>query len=62
MIDEACKKYFFSNFGIMQLIRRNGYEWRPIASEQERAVMVERLASREVDEEAFAAWLEQQIA
>jgi death-on-curing protein len=47
---------------MIELIRRNGREWRPVASEQERAEMVERLAAREIDEGAFAAWLEAQIA
>jgi death on curing protein len=47
---------------MIELIRRNGREWRPVAPEMERAQMVERLAAREVSEAAFAAWLEKQIA
>jgi death-on-curing protein len=47
---------------MIELIRRNGREWRPAAPAMERAEMVERLAARDVTEEAFAAWLEQQIA
>ncbi len=46
---------------MIELIRRNGREWRPVAPNRERAEMVERLAAREVDEQAFAAWLERQI-
>jgi death-on-curing protein len=47
---------------MIELIRRNGREWRPVASEVERAEIVERLAARELTEADFAAWLEQQIA
>jgi death-on-curing protein len=47
---------------MIELIRRNGCEWRPAAPELERAAMVERLAARDVDEAAFAAWVERQIA
>ena len=46
----------------IELIRRNDREWKPIASELERAEMVERLAARELDEEDFAVWLERQIS
>ncbi len=46
---------------MIELIRRNGWEWRPVAPPIERAAMVERLAAREIDEAAFAAWLEAQI-
>lgn len=46
---------------MIELIRRNGCEWRPVAPASERAEMVERLAAREITEGAFAAWLEQQI-
>jgi death on curing protein len=47
---------------MIELIRRNGREWRPVAPVVERARMVERLAAREIDETGFAAWLEQQVA
>jgi len=47
---------------MIELIRRNGREWRPVAPAMERAAMVERLAAREIDEVGFAAWLERQIA
>jgi death on curing protein len=46
----------------IELIRRNGREWAPVASERERAAMVERLAAREIDEDDFARWLGDQIA
>ncbi|HEV7774050.1 MAG TPA: Fic family protein [Conexibacter sp.] len=47
---------------MIELIRRNGHEWSPVAPVLERAEMVERLASRDLDEDGFAAWVEQQIA
>jgi death-on-curing protein len=47
---------------MIELIRRNGSEWRPVAPVMERVTMVERLAARELSETDFAAWLEQQIA
>lgn len=47
---------------MIELIRRNGRDWRPVAPDTERAAMVERLAAREIDEATFAAWLERQIA
>jgi death on curing protein len=47
---------------MVELIRRNGGEWRPVAPALERAEMVERLAAREVDEDVFARWVERQIA
>jgi death-on-curing protein len=47
---------------MIELIRRNGREWRPVAPEMERAEMVERLAARELTEDEFAVWLERQIA
>ena len=47
---------------MIELIRRNGCEWRPVAPAAERAEMVERLASRELSEDEFAVWLERQIA
>ncbi len=47
---------------MIELIRRNGREWRPLAPDLERATMVERLASREVTEAEFASWLESQIS
>jgi death on curing protein len=46
---------------MIELIRRNGREWAPVASERERAAMVERLAAREIEERDFAAWLGDQI-
>ncbi|HKG38173.1 MAG TPA: Fic family protein [Conexibacter sp.] len=47
---------------MIELIRRNGCEWAPVAPLLERAAMVERLAAREIDEDEFARWVEQQIA
>ena len=46
---------------MIELIRRNDREWAPIASEAERAAMIERLAAREIDEDDFASWLGNQI-
>jgi len=46
---------------MIELIRRNDREWRPVASVMDRARMVERLAAREIDEPTFAAWVEQQV-
>jgi death on curing protein len=46
---------------MIELIRRNGGEWRPVAPDLERAEMVDRLAGRDLTEEDFAAWLEAQI-
>jgi len=46
---------------MIELIRRNGAEWSPVAPDMERAEMVERLAARELTEEEFAVWLERQI-
>lgn len=46
---------------MIELIRRNGWEWAPVADEHERAAMVERLAAREIEEDDFAAWLGDQI-
>jgi death on curing protein len=47
---------------MIELIRRNGREWKPIASPGERATMVERLAARDIDEAEFAVWVGAQIA
>lgn len=47
---------------MIELIRRNGRDWKPVAAMLERATMVERLAARAIDEAGFAAWLERQIA
>jgi death-on-curing protein len=46
---------------MIELIRRNGGAWRPVAGVAERTRMIERLAARVVSEEQFAAWLERQI-
>lgn len=46
---------------MIELIRRNGREWKPVAPDMERAAMVERLAARDLTEADFAAWLERQI-
>jgi death on curing protein len=46
---------------MIELIRRNGRGWRPVAPVMERAQMVERLAARDVTEADFAAWLQRQI-
>jgi death on curing protein len=47
---------------MIELIRRNGCEWAPLAPQLERAEMVERLAARDLEESEFARWVEQQIA
>ncbi len=47
---------------MIELIRRNGREWKPVAPELERAEIVERLAARDLTEADFARWLEAQIA
>lgn len=46
---------------MIELIRRNGGEWSPVAGDDERAAAIERLAAREIDEAAFAAWVERQM-
>lgn len=46
---------------MIELIRRNGGEWRPVASVGERVQTMERLAAREVGEPEFAAWLASQV-
>jgi len=46
---------------MIELIRRNGADWRPVAGDGERAAMVERLAARDIDEWHFAAWLAGQV-
>jgi death-on-curing protein len=47
---------------MIELLRRNGCDWKPVAPVLERAEMVERLAARELTEADFAAWLSAQIA
>jgi death on curing protein len=47
---------------MIELIRRNGAEWAPIAPHAERATMVERLAGREIEEREFAAWVAAQVS
>jgi death-on-curing protein len=47
---------------MIELIRRNGRKWRPVADDTERTRMVEALAAHAVTEDQFAAWLERQIA
>jgi death on curing protein len=47
---------------MIELIRRNGWEWAPVASVPERVAMIERLAARGIGEAAFADWLEAQLA
>lgn len=47
---------------MIELIRRNGREWRPVAPDMERVAMVERLAARDVTEDEFAVWVGRQIA
>ena len=46
---------------MIELIRRNGWEWAPVAPERERVAMVERLAAGEIDEGEFAGWLGDQV-
>ena len=45
-----------------ELLARNGHSWIRPARDEETAEMIERLASREVSEEDFAAWVEAHIA
>ena len=45
-----------------ELLARNGRSWIRPVREDETAEMIERLASREVSEEDFAAWVEAHIA
>jgi death-on-curing protein len=47
---------------MIELIRRNGCEWAPVATAGERAAMVERLAAREILEADFATWVAAQVA
>jgi len=47
---------------MIELVRRNGCEWRPTAGDLERAAMVEQLAAGELGEDEFAGWLARQIA
>lgn len=47
---------------MIELLHRNGSEWKPVAPAPERAEMVERLAARDIDEDGFAARVERQIA
>jgi len=47
---------------MIELIRRNGCKWAPVATVEERATMVEQLAARDVDEERFTVWVAAQIA
>jgi death-on-curing protein len=46
---------------MIELIRRNGWEWAPVAPVRQRVAMIERLAAREIDEDEFAAWLGDQL-
>ncbi|HXE43772.1 MAG TPA: Fic family protein [Conexibacter sp.] len=46
---------------MIELIRRNGATWRPVASERERVDMIERLAARQLDEAGFVTWLAAQV-
>ncbi|HEX5146872.1 MAG TPA: Fic family protein [Conexibacter sp.] len=46
---------------MVELIRRNGRAWRPLAPARECARVVERLAARELGERDFAAWVSAQI-
>jgi death-on-curing protein len=46
---------------MIELIRRNGGEWAPVADVDERAAMVDALAAREVTEEDFVRWVERQV-
>jgi len=47
---------------MIELIRVNGAEWAPTASVQERISVIERLAARDMTEQDFVTWVEQQVA
>jgi death-on-curing protein len=47
---------------MIELIRRNGAEWAPLATIDERDIMVRELAAGTLSEADFARWVEQQIA
>lgn len=46
---------------MIELVRRNGAEWRPTASVRERVETIERLAARQLDEAGFVEWLAAQV-
>jgi len=46
---------------MIELVRRNGATWRPVATVRERVDTVERLASRQLDEADFVTWLAAQV-
>jgi death-on-curing protein len=46
---------------MIELIRRNGREWAPVARADERAEMVERLAAGTLSEVTFADWVARQV-
>jgi prophage maintenance system killer protein len=45
----------------IELIRRNGRVWAPVADASERTAMVERLAAGTLTEHEFARWIEAQL-
>jgi hypothetical protein len=45
-----------------ELLARNGHSWIRPARDEETAETIERLASRQVSDEDFAAWVEAHIA
>lgn len=47
---------------MIEFVRRNGAEWAPVASLDERAETIERLAAGVLTEDGFAAWVARQIA
>jgi len=46
---------------MIEPIRRNGAEWAPTASEQQRVSVIERLAARDMTEQDFVRWVERQV-
>lgn len=47
---------------MIEFIRRNGAEWAPDATPDERAEAIERLAAGTLSEDDFAAWVLRQVA
>jgi death-on-curing protein len=46
---------------MIEFIRRNGREWAPEASTDERAAAIEQLAAGALSESDFVAWVQRQI-
>jgi death on curing protein len=46
---------------MIELIRRNGLEWAPVAGAEERGDVIEALAAGQLSERDFARWVERQV-